>query len=365
LGRGIDESETIIPHLVMGKSLKRRMTDLKPIGMLRISVAETRQGKKRQIKRKPQRPSGAFSAYISKIPHNYIVRAGKLLGTFIYILDRQHRRIVQRNLGFVYPEWSKEYVQRFSRRVFQNIGITFLEICQMTCFSREDILSRVRVRGHENLLNAAKGPQGGIMISAHLGNWEMIPQFYPCYLRKPLGLVFKRVPPKVLNRWVYRFRTQFGNIAVYKKGAMSTMVRLVPQGAIFLLLIDQAPKRSEGLDAIFFGRTVTVSPGAALLFRRCHTPVFLAFCVREVDGSLTLVVEPPLTLKRKEDLAAELQENVQIMTSAIEKAIRTYPDQWFWLHKRWKRHYPYLYPEDLGRRKRRREKRKAQALRVL
>ena len=183
------------------------MTDAIPAGAMRIAMAEKRQGKDHQIKRKPQRPFRALSAVVSKIPHNYVVRAGRLVGSFIYLLDRQHRRIVQRNLSFVYPEWPSEYVQQISKRAFENMGITFLEVCQMACFSREDFLSRVRIRGHEHLLNVAKGTQGGIMISAHLGNWEMIAQFCPCYLRKPLGLVFKRVPPKVLNRWIYRFRT--------------------------------------------------------------------------------------------------------------------------------------------------------------
>ena len=83
-----------------------------------------------------------------------------------------------------------------------------------------------------------------------------------------------------------------------------------------------------------------------------------AFCIREADSTLTLVAKPPLALKKTEDLRADLRENTQIMTSAIEKAVRAYPEQWFWVHKRWKRHYPYLYPEDLTRRQRRKEKKR-------
>ena len=80
------------------------------------------------------------------------------------------------------------------------------------------------------------------------------------------------------------------------------------------------------------------------------------FGVREIDGSLTIIVEPPLKLKRTNDLKVDLKVNTQLMVSAIEKAVRAHPEQWFWVHKRWKKYYPFLYPEYMARKKRRRER---------
>jgi len=299
-----------------------------------------------------------LTGFIVSIPQKHVARAGRLLGMFVYIVDLRHRRITRRNLQFTHPEWSRESIQKLSRRVFQNIGITFLEICQMTCFSREDILRKVRIKGEENLLNAIKSPKGVIMISAHLGNWEMASLLISCYLEKPLLLVARRIQPTVINRWIHRLRCNFGNTIVYKKQALPKMARTLRNGKALGLLIDQGTRLSEGVEVSFFDRTVTATPAAALLARRYDIPVLPTFCIREADAGLTLVVEPPLVLKRTEDLRADLKENTQIMTSAIEKVVRAYPEQWFWLHKRWKRHYPYLYPEDLARRQRRKEKRR-------
>ena len=227
----------------------------------------------------------------------------------------------------------------------------------MTCFSSEDILRKVRIRGKENLVDCMSSPEGVILISAHLGNWEMAHLLASCYLQEPLVLVARRIESQTLDRWIQRLRSRFGSIVLDKKQALGKMARALKQGGVVGLLIDQGTKRSEGVEVSFFGRAATATPAAALLARRYNSPVLPAFCVREADGGLTLVVEPPMSLQRTQDPGADMKENTQRMTSAVEKAVRAYPEQWFWFHKRWKWHYPYLYPEDLAMRRRRREKR--------
>lgn len=301
----------------------------------------------------------ALASLIAKIPQKFVVEAGKLLGMLGYVLDRRHHRIVKRNLKFIYPEWPRDRIRRLSKDIFQNMGITLLEICQMACLSREDILRKVRIRGRGHLLNAMKSSKGVILISAHLGNWEMAPLFISCYLQKPLVLVARGIHPKMLNSWVHRLRTRFGSIVLNKRRALLTMARVLSQGRTLGLLIDQGTRLSEGLEVNFLGRTTTATPSAALLANRYDSLVIPAFCVRKKETGLTLIVEPPLPLKKTEDAQADLQVNTQIITDAIEKAVKAYPEQWFWFHKRWKRHHPYLYPEDLAKRQRRREKRRA------
>ncbi|MDY6972155.1 MAG: hypothetical protein SV775_07480 [Thermodesulfobacteriota bacterium] len=301
---------------------------------------------------------GPLATLFAGVPKRHVIDVGRLLGMLAYVVDARHRRIVRRNLQFIHPEWSEERVLKLSNRVFQNMGVTFLEICQMTHYSREDILRRVRIRGEENLLNATRHPNGVILISAHLGNWEMAPLFTSCYLQKPIVSVAKQLHPKTLDRWILGRRTRFGNMILDKKGALPGMARTLREGGALGILIDQETRRSEGAEVIFLDRTVIATPVAALLARRYDSPVLPAFCVRQTDSRLTLIVEPPLMLQKTHDPQADLQANTQIMTYAIEKAVREYPEQWLWFHKRWKRHYPYLYPEDLSRRKRRRERKR-------
>ena len=292
---------------------------------------------------------------IGRISPRQIVRLGKILGTAAYLLDVPHRRIVRRNLRFAYPNWSRAQVMQISRCVFQNLGISFLEMFQTATLSREQVLRRVRVVGEENLQNALKSENGLIVVSAHLGSWETGLLFFCCYVRKPILGVVKKIRFAPLNRWVLRLRTRFGIEIVEKKGAMPEMRRMLRQGGVIGLLVDQS-RRSEGVEVNFFGHKVTTTPAAAFLSIRCKSPVLPIFCVRDDRGRLTVVAKPPLEMKRTGDLRADVQANTQMITDIVEKAVRQYPDQWFWVHKRWKKYYPDLYPEYQARRKRRHER---------
>ena len=196
------------------------------------------------------------------------------------------------------------------------------------------------------------------MISAHIGNWEMSHLFVSCYIQKSLMVVVQN-QPVFIERIIHKLRTSTGNIIISKKGAMTKLVRTLHKGKMIGLLIDQGTSRSKGVDVTFFGRNTYATHAASLLAARYNCPVLPVYCIRESDAKLTVVVEPPLKLHRTDDVSADLQTNTQIMTDSVEKIVRLYLDQWLWFHKRWKRHYPELYPEDLARRQRRREKRRA------
>jgi KDO2-lipid IV(A) lauroyltransferase len=310
---------------------------------------------------KPQRHQGTddaghfINSFIGTISHRHIVRLGKMLGGAAYLLDVPHRRIVRRNLRFAYPDWSREKVAHISRRVFQNLGISFFEIFQIATLSREQVLGRVRVVGRENLQNALGSKNGLIVVSAHLGSWETGLLFFCCYIQKPILGVAKKIRFAPLNRWVHRMRTRFGITIVEKKGAMPEMRRMLRRGGVIGLLVDQS-RRSEGVEVNFFGHRVTTTPAAAFLAIRCKSPVLPIFCVRDESGRLTVVVQSPLEMKRTGDLRSDVQSNTQKINDVVEKAVRQYPDQWFWVHKRWKKYYPQLYPEYQARRRRRHER---------
>jgi len=299
---------------------------------------------------------GKFATFIASVPHKHIASMGRVLGMLMYGIDVRHRRIVRRNLKFVYPEWSLGRVKKISKRVFQNLGITILEICQMICFSRDDILDKVKIRGEEHLLNAMHNDKGAILISAHLGNWEIGLLYLVLHSNLPIVSVVKRLRNKLLNRWIHRLRSRFGNRIIDKDDALPEMVRILRQGKILGIMIDQGIKSSLGVKITFFGKYITATPAAALLAMRCKSPVIPIFCNRNDDGMLSINIEPPLILKKTDDLRTDLITNTQLMTDVIEKAVRKYPEQWFWVHKRWKKYNPHVYPEDIARRQRRRAK---------
>lgn len=296
----------------------------------------------------------AFVSFIADLPHKYILCLGRLLGRLMYFADVPHRRIVRRNLKFVYPEWTPERIKETSLRIFQNIGITFIEICQIACLSKDNILFKTNVKGKKILLDVIKENKGAILISAHLGNWEIVAPFLSANISARASMVGRKLRVNIINRLISGLRTRFGAEVIDKEDGMPKMMQAIREGQMLGIMLDQGTQSSMGVKVNFFNRAVTATHGPALLALRCKCPVVPIFGVREIDGSLTIIVESPLKLKRTKDLKADLKVNTQLMVNAIEKAVRAYPEQWFWVHKRWKKYYPQLYPEYMARKKRRR-----------
>ena len=280
---------------------------------------------------------------------------GRMIGTLAYLIDVPHRRIVRTNLRLAFPDWPAEKISRTSRRVFQQLGATLVEICQLATYSQADVIDRVRVVGAERWRRALDQNKGLIIVSAHLGNWEVGMQYAACFMQKPALGVAKKIHFQPLNKWIHKLRTRFGNKIIYKKGALPDMRQALRKGGIVAMLVDQS-KRREGVDVNFFDYTVPTTPAAAFLAIRCKSPVLPIFCIREANGQLTLHVDPPLNFKWSGDLWSDVRTNTQLITHTVERTIRKYPEQWFWVHKRWKKYYPELYPEYQARRLRRHKK---------
>ena len=224
--------------------------------------------KSMEDKKKLDKPASCFKGYIAKIPAKHISRAGRLMGNIAYSFDVRHRRIVRRNLKFAYPEWTWSQVQKITRHVFQNLFITLFETLQLTCFSKDDILARVKIKGEENIKKYMTKPEGIVMISLHLGNWEFIPNFIASCFNKKVASVARKVKPYILNTFIHRYRTSFGCEILYKKEIFPEMRKTVREGKILGILIDQGTSLSKGKEVNFFGKTVTATPAAALLAMR-------------------------------------------------------------------------------------------------
>jgi len=285
----------------------------------------------------------------------HAVALGRIIGTLAYMIDAPHRRIVRRNLRLAFPDWSPEKIRQTSKRFYKHLGATFVEICQLATYSKSDVIARVQVVGAERWQRALDRNQGLILVSAHLGNWEFGSQYTACFMQKPTLGVVKEIRFKPFNQWVHKLRTRFGINIIYKKGALPDMREALRRNGVVGLLVDQS-RRKEGVDVNFFGHRVPATPAAAFLGLRCKTPILPIFCIREASGQLTVHVDHPLNIKWSGDLRADVQANTQLITDAVERMIRKYPEQWFWVHKRWKKYYPHLYPEYQLRRQRRKER---------
>jgi KDO2-lipid IV(A) lauroyltransferase len=257
-------------------------------------------------------------------------------------MDWPHRRIVRRNLAFAYPECSLDERQQLALRVFKNYGVNLLELFQMGFMRPEDVARRVRFYGIENFRDALLRKRGMIAVSAHLGSWELGVQALPCVFGMQLTAVAKKFKSNFVERRIHSARTRFGNAILYKKDSLADMTKILRRGGILAILVDMA-RRKDGVEVRFFGKKATATPAVAMLALRCRSAVIPTFCIRERDGVIGIHIEPEIEMKRTQDLRADLVANTQRITDVVERMVRRHPEQWFWLMRRWKEHYPHLY----------------------
>lgn len=292
--------------------------------------------------------------------NKHLIRLGKWLGILAYLIDKRHRRIVRANLELAFPSWSPEYVRDVSKCVFMNMGMMAFEILQANTFSRQKLIDFVNFDENDALNSMLSSSKGGIIISAHFGNWEIGLLYLSCLMRKKMISIVRPIDNKYVDRWLLRFRTRFGNTVIDKRKSLSHLRKALRKGCIIGTMIDQEPKSLKGLPVKFFGKDVSATGAVALLARRYDVPIIPVFCVRKKDGTLTLITYPPAPMQKTSDAKKDLIANTQTLTDIVEKVIREYPGEWFWAHKRWKKHYPYLYP-DLAHRERKRALKKIRA----
>ena len=293
--------------------------------------------------------------FVAKIPKNYMLFFGKILGSLIYFLAVPQRRIVRRNLQFSHFASSPKQIQIMAKRIFQNFGITILELLQMTCFSQKELLANLQVENKGILLEALARKRGVVLITAHMGNYEMAWQYVPCYFGRQMVGVAKKMRNVWFDRLLHHIRTRFGNRIIYKKGALPEMMRTLRRGEIVGILMDIS-RRFDGVEVNFMGRRATATPAAALLGLRCKSPIIPAFCHRSGNGKLIVHIERPIDIQRTKNLRFDLQTNTQLITDRVERAVRSYPEQWNWMLRRWKEFYPTLYPETAKRLRKIKEK---------
>ena len=218
----------------------------------------------------------------------------------------------------------------------------------MGFFSREDMRNSIHVVGEKNVMSALRAHKGIIVVSAHLGNWEVGLQTATCYFGLSMTGIAKKMRNVRLEQIIYNYRTRFGNKILYKKGALPEMMQVLRQGGILGVMMDVS-RRFDGVEVEFFGRRATATPVAALLALRCKSPVLPVYCLRNPAGKLVVHIEPPVKMERTNNLRKDLLTNTQAITNRVEAAVRKKPEQWLWTLKRWKEFYPFLYPQSTRR----------------
>lgn len=267
-----------------------------------------------------------------------VYRLGEVVGKWLYERVKLRRKLVEANLRLCFPEKSESERERIALQVYVEQAQSLFEIMRAPLIrSRADAEKIFEV---ENLHLAEKcyaEGKGAIVVSAHFGNWELKAMCW-AFLAKPCAIVYKPFSNTLLNKKMLQWRTLGGNEFIPMSDAPKLGLKRLREGKMLALLSDQAA-HSDDYFTTFLGRDAAIFIGAAVFALRTKSPIILSMPRRIGVGRHRL----ELTEIKTDDLAFS-SDSVKVLaeryTRAIESYIRRYPDQWFWLHNRWKRTPP-------------------------
>lgn len=257
------------------------------------------------------------------------------LSRLFYLLVPRQRLIAAYSLRRAFPEKSDDEILRIVRDVYRNMGIMAAEFFDVPRLTKENIGKFVEAEGLEHYLRALEKGRGVLFFTGHFGNWELSAAA-GALLMKPAVVIYRKLDSALLEHLVLRVRSAAGNILLSKEHAMRALIRSLKRNEIVGILIDQNVAWYEGVFVDFFGRPACTTNGLALLALHTGAPVLPGYMIRLPDGRYRLVIGPEVELTRTGDRDADVLANTQRFTKVIEEAVRRYPDQWFWVHQRWK-----------------------------
>ncbi|BEQ15204.1 lysophospholipid acyltransferase family protein [Desulfoferula mesophila] len=262
---------------------------------------------------------------------------GRGLGRMAMRLDRRHREIVLANLSASFPEKDAAWVEATARKVFEHIAQVATEIPRLVRLSPEEITAQARCHGLDNVHNAMAKGKGLILLTGHFGNWEWGNIAGSFSLGFGALVVARPIDWPPADRLVNSWRTKGSDsVVVPKNRSARVLLKGLKQNRMLGLLLDQNVDWYDGEWVDFFGRPACTNKGLALLARSTEAPVIAHYNWRADDGKFDVYFSPEIPLVKTGDKTMDIWQNTQNYTKVLEDIIRQKPEQWFWLHQRWK-----------------------------
>src|SRR5215467_1565059 len=258
------------------------------------------------------------------------------IGRMVYLLHVRLRQVGMRNLAMALPEKSEAERAQILRGVFTSLGRQLADLCQFPRFTPENIDQVVVYDGLENYERAYARGKGVLFLTAHFGGWELS-AFAHSLHGHWLHVVMRPMDNPYLDRMIDRYRTMYGNKTVAKDDFVRGLLAAMKAGETVGILMDTNMTPPQGVFVKFFGIPACTAAGLARIALRTDAAVVPGFTIwDEALGKYRLRFDPGLELIRTGDLEADIVANTQKFTKVIEDYVRRYPEQWLWVHRRWK-----------------------------
>jgi Kdo2-lipid IVA lauroyltransferase/acyltransferase len=258
------------------------------------------------------------------------------LAQIVYLLHGRLRRVGMRNLELAFPEKSRTERARILRGEFTSLGRQLAEVCHFPGFTLENVQQVVIYDGLGNYERAYARKKGVLFLTAHFGGWELS-AFTHSLHGHWMHVVMRPMDNVYLDRTIRRYRTMHGNKTVDKDDFVRGLLAAMKAGEVVGILMDTNMTPPQGIFVDFFGIPACTASGLARIALRTDAAVVPTFTIWDAAlGKYRLRFDPALELIRSGDQEADIAANTQMFTKVIEDYVRKYPEQWLWVHRRWK-----------------------------
>ncbi len=261
---------------------------------------------------------------------------GHFLARILFLLRPPLRRAAIQNLRLAYPDWSDAQRRGVIRGMVRNLGWLAAEFAHFPGLNRVNVEQVVIQEGFENFQAGLARGKGVLFLTGHIGGWELGSFAHSIYAG-PIQFLVRPVDNSRVDALVNAYRGLRGNRPIEKNDSVRAVLRALGAGSAVGILADNNTSRSEGVFVNFFGIPACTTGGLARFALHTDAAVVPGYTLWDASlGKYRLCYEPAVLLARSGDDQADIVENTQRFTSALEAIVRKAPDQWLWIHRRWK-----------------------------
>jgi KDO2-lipid IV(A) lauroyltransferase len=273
-------------------------------------------------------------AVATRMPDALIRAWGSTLGLMFYALDRAHRRVALTNLEQCFPNKPAAARRAIARATFRHFGQVLLRLLTFSSLSAEEMLERAEYDGDERVRLAYAKGKGVLFFTGHFGFWECQALAHGVKLR-PIGVLARSLDNARLNGLLERIRTSTGNHVIYRQGAVRRVLKTLAAGEGVAMLIDQHMHSPDAIWVSFFRRPAATTSTLAAIALRTGAAVIPVFAHPLPGGRYRFVYESPVQPPAGDGPEA-VREFTQRCTDVLEMHVRTRPELWLWMHRRWR-----------------------------
>jgi KDO2-lipid IV(A) lauroyltransferase len=281
-------------------------------------------------------PVRLMARLIGSLPRPMARGVCEAFGLLMYFAHRRLRRVGLRNLALAFPEKSRKEKLRILRRLFLGLGRQLAEFTLFPRYTKENAAKVAVYDGFQNFAEARDRGQGVLFLTGHFGGWE-IGSFVHSLHGNPMNIVVRPLDNPYVNAMVDRYRTLHGNHTFGKQDFARGLLTAMKRGEITGILMDTNMTPPQGAFVPFFGVPACTATGVARVALHTRAAVLPAFTIWDRQlGKYKIHFDPALELVSTGDDEADALANTALFTRVIENYARRYPEQWLWVHRRWK-----------------------------